>query len=77
MRNQGAQRTPRQQREPRAKRHADPVVGWLGTVAIFRQPWILRNLICPLHETEEEDDSHGQRRGWMRRRCDGSRRGFQ
>jgi hypothetical protein len=29
-------------------RHAATAVCWLSTVAIFRQPSILRNLICPL-----------------------------
>src|SRR5437879_4594035 len=29
-------------------RHAAPAVCWLSTVASFRQPSILRNLICPL-----------------------------
>src|SRR5436853_7295272 len=45
-----AERGPRIERsyERRAKHHAATTACWLSTLAIFRHPSILRNLICPL-----------------------------
>src|SRR2546430_95989 len=45
-----AERGPRIERsyERRAKHHAATAACWLSTLAIFRHPSILRNLICPL-----------------------------
>src|SRR5207244_8910888 len=34
-------------------RHAAILLCWLGTAAIFRQPSILRNSICPLAEQDK------------------------